>query len=127
MPMTWPDMFASGPPELPGLIAASVWTASITVSWPPLPPPARTGRCSELTMPEVTVPASSNGEPMATTDWPTRRSSEPDLHRGQPVDAVDLDDRDVGRRVAADDLRRRLLAVLEHGLDLAAVRGDRDH
>ena len=26
-PMTWPRMLTSGPPELPGLIAASVWTA----------------------------------------------------------------------------------------------------
>ena len=25
MPMTWPFMSSSGPPELPGLIAASVW------------------------------------------------------------------------------------------------------
>ena len=27
MPTTWPDMSTSGPPELPGLIAASVWIA----------------------------------------------------------------------------------------------------
>ena len=25
MPMTWPLMSSSGPPELPGLMAASVW------------------------------------------------------------------------------------------------------
>ncbi len=25
MPTTWPYMFTSGPPELPGLMAASVW------------------------------------------------------------------------------------------------------
>jgi len=25
MPMTWPAMSTSGPPELPGLMAASVW------------------------------------------------------------------------------------------------------
>jgi len=28
MPMTSPRMFRSGPPELPGLIAASVWMKS---------------------------------------------------------------------------------------------------
>ena len=28
MPMTWPRAFTSGPPELPGLIGASVWMAS---------------------------------------------------------------------------------------------------
>ena len=27
IPTTWPAMFTSGPPELPGLIAASVWIA----------------------------------------------------------------------------------------------------
>jgi hypothetical protein len=27
MPTSWPDMFTSGPPLLPGLIAASVWIA----------------------------------------------------------------------------------------------------
>ena len=26
-PTTWPRRLTSGPPELPGLIAASVWTA----------------------------------------------------------------------------------------------------
>ena len=25
MPMTWPALLTSGPPELPGLMAASVW------------------------------------------------------------------------------------------------------
>ena len=29
MPMTSPRMFTSGPPELPGLIAASVWIMSV--------------------------------------------------------------------------------------------------
>ena len=31
IPMSWPFMFTKAPPELPGLIAASVWMASITV------------------------------------------------------------------------------------------------
>ena len=29
IPMTWPLMLSSGPPELPGLIAASVWIAAM--------------------------------------------------------------------------------------------------
>ena len=33
MPITFPDMSTSGPPEFPGLIAASVWIALITVDW----------------------------------------------------------------------------------------------
>src|SRR5207248_871891 len=49
-----------------------------------------------------------------------------ELHRGQVADAADLDHGDVGRRVAADDLGGGLPAVLEHGLDLPAVRGDLD-
>jgi len=31
--ITLPVRSTSGPPEFPGLIAASVWIASITVSW----------------------------------------------------------------------------------------------
>ena len=56
MPMTWPELFTSGPPELPGLMAASVWIrlrsvsalvwlASDAVIWRPRPE----------TMPVVTV------------------------------------------------------------------------
>src|SRR5205085_3102608 len=46
MPTTSPRMSTSGPPELPGLIAASVWIASMTVSWLVLlcASPVRTGR-----------------------------------------------------------------------------------
>src|SRR6185503_18004377 len=36
MPITSPDMFTSAPPEFPGLIAASVWIASLIerAPWP---------------------------------------------------------------------------------------------
>ena len=75
-PMTAPLAATSAPPELPGLIGASVWTALITalVSLPS--PASRTGRSRALTMPLVTVPASPSGEPMATTGSPTTTSSE---------------------------------------------------
>ena len=43
MPMTWPSASTSGPPELPGLTAASVWIASVTAVWPSSPL-AATGR-----------------------------------------------------------------------------------
>ena len=78
--MTAPFMSTSAPPELPGLIAASVCTALITVSW--LAPEVcsedevRTGRFRAETMPEVTVADSPSGQPMATTGWPTDRSAE---------------------------------------------------
>ena len=73
MPTTSPRMLTSGPPELPGLIAASVWIASMTVlasrrcRWLS---PVRTGRFSALTMPLVTVPCRPSGEPIATTCSP---------------------------------------------------------
>src|SRR6185369_6592004 len=66
-PMTLPPSSSSGPPELPGLIAASVWmTSSI---WKPL------GACSVRprleTMPSVTVRSSPKGLPMAIATSPT--------------------------------------------------------
>ena len=71
MPITAPVESTSGPPELPGLIAASVWMASITASASDSPPSRRTGRSTALTMPWVTVPARPSGEPMAITSSPT--------------------------------------------------------
>src|SRR6478735_577262 len=69
-PTTCARRLTSGPPELPGLIAASVWTAlmyddSLAES------PVVTGRCRALMMPAVTVELSPSGEPMATTPSPT--------------------------------------------------------
>ncbi len=74
-----------GPPELPGLMGASVWSASTyDTSLPsPFSPPAVMGRCLALMMPEVTVPARSKGAPMATTGSPTCALSE--LPRGSGV------------------------------------------
>src|ERR1700730_1519032 len=68
-----PSMSTSAPPELPGLIAASVWMASSTVFWLLVSPTVDTGRLSALMMPAVTVPSRPSGEPTATTLWPTRR------------------------------------------------------
>ena len=71
-PTTSPAPFTSGPPELPWLIAASVWIESLMVKsfgaviW----------RCSALTIPLVTVPSSPNGLPSATTFSPTVSSFE---------------------------------------------------
>ena len=71
-PITWPAASSSGPPELPWLIGASVWIESLIeklfgesiVRW------------SALTMPLVTVWASPNGLPIATTGSPTWTASE---------------------------------------------------
>ncbi len=81
MPTTSPLRSTSGPPELPGLIAASVWIAGYVVlwldccGWPGASCPSEelidTGRFVALTMPLVTVASRPNGEPIATTFSPT--------------------------------------------------------
>src|SRR5215831_8995616 len=68
MPTTSPRVETSGPPELPGLRAASVCnTSSIS-----RPLEARSDRPSADTTPEVTVNSKPSGLPMATTNWPRR-------------------------------------------------------
>ncbi len=71
MPITLPCESSSGPPLLPGLMAASVWII----------PSSRSSsvcslRLSELTMPVVSVPSKPNGLPMASTFCPTTSASE---------------------------------------------------
>ena len=66
-PTTSPRPFRRGPPELPWLIAASVWIESLIVK----PLVAFIWRCRALTMPLVTVSESPNGLPIATTPSPT--------------------------------------------------------
>jgi hypothetical protein len=69
-PISRPAESRSGPPELPGLIAASVWITP------------RIGRCvtdsisrfNALMMPVVSVWSSPKGLPMAKTFCPTCRS-----------------------------------------------------
>ena len=61
MPISSPRRLTSAPPELPGLIEASVWMKS---SYPSGDRPLRP---SALTMPEVTVWPMPKGLPMAMT------------------------------------------------------------
>ena len=67
MPMTSPWEFNSGPPELPGLMGASVWMASSMMA----PPSGSRTERIELTMPRVMVPFRPKGLPMAKTFCPT--------------------------------------------------------
>src|SRR5919202_3760640 len=67
MPITWPSASSSGPPELPWLMAASVWIAPEIVKLFG----ASIVRSSALTMPVVTVSSRPNGLPIATTPSPT--------------------------------------------------------
>ena len=105
-PITSPLRLNSGPPELPGFTAASVWMNGTAAS-------PGSERALALTMPEVTVFSRPNGAPIATTHSPTRvvvRIADPD-HR--QVLRVDLDHRDVGRLVRAQHLRLELALVDE--------------
>ncbi len=70
--MSLPALSSSGPPELPGLIAASVWI----IPWINLPVIALISRPSAEIIPEVMVWSRPNGLPMAKTFCPTSRSSE---------------------------------------------------
>ena len=67
MPITCPLELSSGPPELPGLIAASVWMIPLIVR----PFLALIDRSRLLTIPEVSVRSSPNGLPRARIFWPT--------------------------------------------------------
>ena len=67
MPMTCPYILTSAPPELPGLMAASVWMHSILK----LEFSERTCLPIADTMPLVTVLVRPAGLPMATTFSPT--------------------------------------------------------
>ena len=88
-PITWPSELSSGPPELPWLIAASVWIESLIVKL--------FGACicrwSALTMPLVTVSSSPKGLPIATTPSPTehlRRVADRQRVRGPTAGASTL-------------------------------------
>lgn len=67
IPITFPWASISGPPELPGLIGASVWITlkigNLFGAW--------ISRWRAETIPEVTVFSKPNGLPIATTDSPT--------------------------------------------------------
>src|SRR4051812_47938681 len=76
MPMTAPLALSSGPPELPGLMEASVWMALMYEAEDPWPSLEATGRWTALTMPVVTVPDRPKGAPMAMVASPTAAWSE---------------------------------------------------
>ena len=67
-PMSRPLLSSSGPPELPGLMAASVCMTP-RMGRPVLP--LGSSRPRPLTMPVVRVWSSPKGFPMANTFWPT--------------------------------------------------------
>ena len=101
-----PAASISGPPELPGLIAASVWMTSSILE-------ARDrgldARCLAETTPVVSVRSRPNGLPIATIGSPTSTSS-PTCRASAGEDealGVDLEHREIGRAVATADLGGR--------------------
>ena len=116
MPITWPAGLSSGPPELPGLIEASVWIAPSIRNWVS----ESIERSVAETMPVESDCSWPNGLPIAATGVPTSTAlGGADLDRVQ-IEAlgVDLEQRDVGVGVEADDLGLDLVAVGELDEDL---------
>lgn len=76
MPTTRPERSTSGPPELPGLMAVSVWISPESCSDPPEDwSPASMERQRPETTPNVSVFwNSARALPMATTKEPTDKS-----------------------------------------------------
>lgn len=71
MPTTSPLMFTSGPPELPGLAAASNWISRVSTCRPSV---ETNSRFRPETTPDDTDGPIPNGKPTATTSSPGARS-----------------------------------------------------
>ena len=117
MPTTAPVASNSGPPELPGLTAASVWMNGTTAS-------PGSERPLALTMPCVAVCSKPNGAPMASTGSPTCSCFGSPRRTDGQVLGVDAQHGDVGRRVGAEHLGRVLAAVAELDGDVLGLAHD---
>ena len=136
--MTSPRTFTSGPPELPGLIAASVWMKSWMLPWPRPGSPFRRAALGAHD-------AGGDGERQAFAQRIADRQhplADPGVvavaeRDGRQVLGVDLEHGHVGVGIGADDLRLELppveqahgdlLGALDHvvvGQDVAVGRDD---
>ena len=100
--MTSPREFSSGPPELPGLMAASVWMASSMNDSGP-----RTERM-ELMMPRVMVPFKPEGIADGKYLLPHHQVLGVAQSRGSQVRRRNLDDGQIVRAVHSHHARRIL-------------------
>ena len=106
-PITWPQRSTRGPPELPGLMGASVWIIGSSE----IPGSVR---LRPLTIPRVIVWSRPMGLPMATTSSPTLMPDEsPSLAAGQRARRLHPQQRQVEHRVEAHHPRRDLGAAVE--------------
>ena len=113
-PTTSPREDTSGPPELPGLSAASVWiTSSIS-----RPVRERKLRPSAETTPVVTVDSKPSGLPMAITNWPRFNFLEsPSGAAGKVTGSTMRIKRQIGVGIVADQTRGEVLAFGRRHLD----------
>ena len=74
MPTTCPWLFSRGPPELPGLMGASVWMAFAIGKLPAVD--STMVLPMALTIPDVIEPDNPSGLPKAATKSPTLRLEE---------------------------------------------------
>ena len=121
-PITRPRPSSSGPPELPWLIAASVWIVSVIVKLFG----AVISRWSALTIPLVIVPSSPNGLPMRenrVTDVDRARVGERQRSE-QRRRRIDPEHGEVGRRIRADELGVELDSVPEAHRDRGRAGDD---
>ena len=81
-PIKRPALSSSGPPELPGLIAASVWITPLTSCMVAV----GKRRPNALTIPEVKVCSRPYGFPIAKAACRTRRSAEWPIAMGRKGD-----------------------------------------
>ena len=91
IPITFASASTSGPPELPGLIGASVWIRPVSVVLP-----MGRLRSSPLMMPEVTDAEKPNGLPSAIAVSPTcTLPGSREIGRREIVRGLHGDDREV--------------------------------
>ena len=123
MPITSPAVVTSGPPELPGLSAASVCrTSSIN-----RPDRDRSDRPSALTTPAVTECWKPYGLPMAIATCPTRTQSRIAQRRPRQRFSLgrhDADDRQIGVGIGPDTIRQHRSTIRHHHRD---APGPLDH
>ena len=114
MPMTSPREFSSGPPELPGLMAASVWMASSMGA----PSPLRIERM-ELMMPLRHGAAQAEGIADGVDLLAHRKFGGIGQRHRLQVGRVDLQQRQVVDLVGADHLGRVAALVAQLHFDAA--------
>ena len=121
MPTTFPAASSSGPPELPGLMAASVWMRFVSDWLPSVRIGAALGRDDAAGHGiRIRAERAADGDDQLAD---LERIGLAD-RRGREAGRVDLDDREVGQRVDAVDRARQHAAVLQLDVELLATLDD---